>query len=80
MYLRYTFRQMCHITVFPQLSEPLGTKTCSNNQKVWIIKQIYMKSIITVILYSQVISLLVGPLSRYSHVVMLSPIDKIVRL
>ena len=39
-----------------------------------------MKSIITVILYSQVISLLVGPLLRYSQVVMLSPIVKIVSL
>ena len=60
MYLRYTFRQVYQITVFSQLFEPLGTKTCSNNQKVWIIKQIYMKSIVTVILYSQVISLLVS--------------------
>ena len=30
-------------TVLPQSSDPLGTKTCSDNQKVWIIKQMYIK-------------------------------------
>ena len=39
-----------------------------------------MKQIKTIILYSQVISLLEDPLSRYSQIVTLSPIDKTVRL
>ena len=30
-------------TVLRQLSDPIGTKTYSDNQKVWIIKQKYMK-------------------------------------
>ena len=27
-------------TVLPRLSDTLGTKTCLDNQKVWVIKQI----------------------------------------
>ena len=67
------------ITVLPQLSDTLGTKTCSDNQKGWIIKQIdknsYKKSSETVdlpISYSWVISLLEDPLSKHSQIVILS--------
>ena len=58
-------------TVLPQLSDPLGAKTCSDNQKVWIIKQMYMKQIKTVTLNSQAISLLEYLLSRHSQIAIL---------
>ena len=32
-------------TVLPRLSNPIGTKTCSDNQKVWIIKYIAIHEI-----------------------------------
>ena len=74
-------------TVLPRLSNTLGNKTCSDNQKVWIIKQIdknsYKKSSETVnlpISYSLVISLLEDPLTRHSQTVIISSIDKTVHL
>ena len=67
--------------MLPRSSKPLGTKTCSDNQKVRIIKQIAIHEIDkTVILCSQVILLLENPLSRCSQVVILYPIDETVRL
>ena len=74
-------------TVLPRLSDTLGTMTCSDNQKVWIIKQAdknsYKKSSETVdllISYSWVISLLEDPLLMHSQIVILSSIDKTVHL
>ena len=32
-------------TVLPRLPNPIGTKTCSDNQKVWIIKYIAIHKI-----------------------------------
>ena len=39
----YIHTHIAIYTVLPRLSDPLGTKAFSDNQKVWIIKQIYMK-------------------------------------
>ena len=39
----YIHTYMCIYTVLPQSSDPLETKTCSDNQKFWIIKQMYIK-------------------------------------
>ena len=60
--------------MFPWLYDPLGTKTCSDNQtNTHEIDK-------TVILHSQAISLLEDPLSRHSRVVILSSMDKTVCL
>ena len=72
-------------TVLPRLSNPIGIKTCSDNQKVWIIKYIAIHEIDknSYFIFTSDLTLrrsFVKVLTNSYFEVILSSIDKTVRL